>query len=196
MIYCLVARAREQVGAGDLEGLRKTVGEITDAVPDASPDGISAADDLDRYLVYSGGAEQTRGAATTAAPEAAGSPAQPPQDPASPLPAVAAPLSPPPPAPAPVLPAPAEPSKPLDSRLIGLLRRQGDTALGAGDISGARRFYQRGAEAGCGACAEALALTYDAEQLRRMGAVGIKPDLAQVEAWRARARKLGWTGAP
>lgn len=199
-IHCLTVQAREQVKAGNLEELRKTTGEITKALPDASPEGTSAAIELDRYLVFPGDAEQVQNAPTAAAPGSVGTPAQPPQQPPLPLPAVAAPLSPPALLPAPVpstvLPASADPPKPLDGRLVGLLRRQGDTALGLGDISGARRFYQRGAEAGCGACAEALARTYDAEQLRRMGAVGIKPDPAQAEAWRTRARTLGWTGAP
>lgn len=199
-IFRLTAQAREQVKAGNLEELRRTIGEITKALPDASPEGTSAAAELDRYLVSPGDAEQTQGAPTTAAPDSIGTPTQPPQQPPLPLPAVAAPLSPPALLPAPVsstiLPASADPPKPLDVRLVSLLRRHGDTALGVGDISGARRFYQRGAEAGCGACAEALARTYDAEQLRRMGAVGIKPDPAQAEAWRTRARTLGWTGAP
>ena len=80
--------------------------------------------------------------------------------------------------------------------LLGLLQRQGDTALRGGDISGARRFYQRGAESGCGACAEALAQTYDADQLRRLGTVGIKADPAQADAWRTRARELTQSKPP
>ncbi len=91
----------------------------------------------------------------------------------------------------------AEPPTPtllsVPATLLDLLQRQGDTALRSGDVSAARRFYERGANAGCGACAEALAQTYDADQLRRMGTVGIKADPAQVEAWRARARQLGQT---
>lgn len=199
-IYNLVAQAREQARAGNLEELRRAIGEITKALPGASQDGVSAATELDRYLAFPNDAEQAQSIPAAVAPEAVVVPTQPPQGFPLPLPAVAVPLSPPalphPPIPSTLLPAPADPPKPLDIRLVGLLRAQGDTALGVGDISGARRFYQRGAEAGCGACAEALARTYDAEQLRRMGAVGIKPDPTQAEAWRTQARKLGWTSAP
>ncbi len=92
-----------------------------------------------------------------------------------------------PPAPA---PAAQRPPGALND-LVDLLRRQGDSALATGDISGARRFYQAGAENGCGACAASLARTFDAAQLRRMGTVGIMPDPAQAEAWRVRARQLG-----
>lgn len=101
--------------------------------------------------------------------------------------------------PAPVAAAPAAPPeapKAAAKSLTDLLRRQGDQFLAAGDVSGARRFYRRGADVGCGACAEAMAATYDAAQLQRLGAVGVKPDPAQADAWRARARQLGQAGTP
>ncbi len=120
--------------------------------------------------------------------------------PASPAPGLPAPAP-----PAPVSPAPASPVSALPAvavapqaspALVDLLRRQGSAALGNGDISGARRFFQRGAEAGCAPCAEGMAQTFDAEQLNRIGAIGIKPDPAQAEAWRARARQLTQTSKP
>ena len=80
--------------------------------------------------------------------------------------------------------------------LLDLLRRQAAAALGKGDISGARRFLQRGAEAGCAPCAEGMAQTFDAEQLSRIGAIGMRPDPAQAEAWRARARQLTQSRKP
>lgn len=120
---------------------------------------------------------------------AAAAPTPPPERPAPSAPTAAAAVA--------TSPAPAEASQPVASAaLIELLRRQGDSAIETGDISRARRFYRRGADSGCGACAEALARTYDAEHLRRIGAVGIRPDPAQAEAWRTRARQLGWTGTP
>jgi hypothetical protein len=120
---------------------------------------------------------------------------------ALPAPAPPAPVSPAPaspvPAPAPSTPAPSAPVLPAAAAvpqaspaLLDLLHRQGTAALGNGDISGARRFFQRGAEAGCASCAEGMAQTFDAEQLSRIGAIGIRPDPAQAEAWRARARQL------
>lgn len=148
------------------------------------------------------------------------SPAPVPPAPALPTAALPTPALPAPPAPAsPVraLPAPApltpvlDPPAPASSAaaltatavapqaspaLLDLLRRQGAAALGNGDISGARRFFQRGAEAGCAPCAEGMAQTFDAEQLGRIGAIGIRPDPAQAEAWRVRARQLMQTGKP
>jgi len=129
---------------------------------------------------------------------------------ALPAPAPPAPVSPAPaspvsalPAPAPPAPAPSAPASPVAAvapqaspALLELLRRQGAAALGTGDISGARRFFQRGAEAGCAPCAEGMAQTFDAEQLSRIGAIGIRPDPAQAEAWRARARQLTQTRKP
>lgn len=131
--------------------------------------------------------------APVAAPEPSGPSLPPAQGPAAPQPVDPVPLPAPAPAPRPDVPAQASEAS---AALLELLRRQGDAALGSGDISGARRFYRRGANAGCGACAEALARTFDAEQLRRMGAVGIKPDPAQAEAWRTRARQLDRTHVP
>ena len=111
-------------------------------------------------------------------------------------PAPVTPALPAPASPADVLPVPATSVAPASPALLDLLRRQGAAALGNGDISGARRFYQRGADAGCALCAEAMAQTYDAEQLSRIGAIGIRPDPAQAEAWRARARQLTQTKKP
>lgn len=120
------------------------------------------------------------------------------------LPAPAPPVpAPPTPALAPPAPAPSAPALPTTAvapqaspALLDLLRRQGAAALGSGDISGARRFFQRGAEAGCAPCAEGMAQTFDPQQLSRIGAIGIRPDPAQAEMWRARARQLMQTSKP
>lgn len=134
--------------------------------------------------------------------------------PASPVPARLEPAAPTLAVPAPASPAPVSPvlispvvpsaaaltatavAPRASPALLDLLRRQGAAALGNGDISGARRFFQRGAEAGCAPCAEGMAQTFDAEQLSRIGAIGIRPDPAQAEMWRARARQLMQTSKP
>ncbi len=135
-----------------------------------------------------------------AAPPAPASPVLP--APASPVlalpePAISTPV---PASPAPAPSAPALPATAVTRQaspaLLDLLRRQGAAALGNGDVSGARRFFQRGAEAGCAPCAEGMAQTFDAEQLGRIGAIGIRPDPAQAEAWRMRARQLMQTTKP
>lgn len=124
-------------------------------------------------------------------------PAPAPPVPAPPTPALALPaLAPPTPAPsAPALPTTVVAPQ-ASPALLDLLRRQGAAALGSGDISGARRFFQRGAEAGCAPCAEGMAQTFDPQQLSRIGAIGIRPDPAQAEMWRARARQLMQTSKP
>ncbi len=116
---------------------------------------------------------------------------------ASPTPVLA------PPAPAQPSPAPSATAPPTTAvaplaspALLDLLRRQGAAALANGDISGARRFFQRGADAGCAPCAEGMAQTFDAQQLSRIGAIGIRPDPVQAEVWRARARQLTQTRQP
>jgi len=131
------------------------------------------------------------------APAAPASPAPDLPAPGLPTPVSPALASPVPASPAPTAPAPSAPALPAAAvapqaspALLDLLHRQGTAALGNGDISGARRFFQRGAEAGCASCAEGMAQTFDAEQLSRIGAIGIRPDPAQAEAWRARARQL------
>lgn len=138
------------------------------------------------------------------------SPATVPPAPALPTVALSAPdlpflalPAPAPPAPSPPAPAPSAPALPTTAvapqaspALLDLLRRQGAAALGSGDVSGARRFFQRGAEAGCAPCAEGMAQTFDPQQLSRIGAIGIRPDPAQAEVWRARARQLMQTSKP
>lgn len=190
-IQRLVAQARQQAAAHEREGVSRTLSDISRLLPGASTDGLAAATglitDLGRLRPEAEdpatGTEAFPGAGKPGPP----SPPEPAAPPAPPKPSLASRA-----APAADPPARAVPS----AALLALLRQQGDAALRTGDISTARRFFQRGAEIGCAACAEALAGTFDAEQLRRMGAVGIKADPAQAEAWRARARQLSQAGTP
>lgn len=176
----LVAQAQTQAAAHAAGDVAKTIDEVAKLVPRASPEGVAAMtklmEDLDRMML-----------------DAEREPAD-----ADAAPVAAAPVAPASVAPAPSLPvAQARPAPALvEAGLLDLLRRRGDAAFQVSDISGARRYYQRGAEAGCAACAEGLARTYDARELRRIGAIGIAPDPALAETWRSRARQLGWNGTP
>ena len=160
-------------------------------------DGIAAVDQLKKDLAGSSGDGQRQEVAPPAIPKAVDASSQPigsaaAQQSIPPVKGTAPSIPQRAPAPAlppvPVFPAPDAPQ--ASPSLLELLRRRGASAFGQGDISGARLFYKRGADAGCGPCAEAMAQTYDAEQLSRMGATGIKPDPVLAEAWRVRARQL------
>lgn len=162
----LVAQAQTQAAAHAPGDVARTIDEVVKLVPRASMEGIAAMtklmEDLDRMMPDAG----REPAAADTAPKLAAAPS-------------------PPAAQAPPTLAPAQ------AGLLDLLRRRGDAAFQASDISTARRYYQRGAEAGCGACAEALARTYDAQELRRIGAIGVAPDPALAETWRNQAQQLG-----
>ena len=171
----LVAQAQTQAAAHAAGDVAKTIDEVAKLVPRASPEGVAAMtklmEDLDRMMLDAEREPADAGPAPTAA--------------APPSPIASLPVSSLPVAQARPMPAP------VDAGLLDLLRRRGDAAFQASDISTARRYYQRGAEAGCGACAEALARTYDAQELRRIGAIGVTPDPALAETWRNQARQLG-----
>jgi TPR repeat protein len=59
------------------------------------------------------------------------------------------------------------------------------------DISAARLFYERAANAGSARAAMALGETYNATFLARLGAVGTKPNPAMAEQWYRKAAALG-----
>lgn len=176
----LVAQAQTQAAAHAAGDVARTIDEVAKLVPRASPEGVAAMtklmEDLDRMMLDAEREPPDAGAAPVATA------------PVAPAPVATAPS--PPVAQARPMPPPAE------AGLLDLLRRRGDAAFQVSDISGARRYYQRGAEAGCAACAEALARTYDARELRRIGAIGIAPDPALAETWRSRARQLSRNSTP
>jgi hypothetical protein len=100
---------------------------------------------------------------------------------------------------APRPPAPAassqssEPPPPLtedQKRALALMER-GRTQAERGNISVARLFYRRAADAGLGEGALALAATYDPDELARMRVAGVQPDLALAREWYEKARQLG-----
>ena len=63
--------------------------------------------------------------------------------------------------------------------------------LEQGNITPARQFFRRAAEAGLAQAAIRLATTYDPAELRRFKAQGLVPDLAEARKWYERARELG-----
>ncbi len=84
----------------------------------------------------------------------------------------------------PAMPAAAPPA------LIATLMRRGDALLALGDISGARRFFERAAEAGSADAAVAAGRTHDPAALAALGARGIRPDPEAAAAWYQRAEAL------
>ena len=68
---------------------------------------------------------------------------------------------------------------------------RGDGFLSAGDITSARLFYERAADAGSGSAALRLGATFDPGFLNRAGVRGIPSDLEQAASWYRRARQLG-----
>ncbi len=79
-------------------------------------------------------------------------------------------------------------------RALRLLKK-GHEELGDGGIAQARLLYERAAEAGLPDGAMALAATYDADELGRLGVQGLRPDPAAAKRWYERAEQLGATEA-
>jgi hypothetical protein len=74
---------------------------------------------------------------------------------------------------------------------IAILMRRGDAFLTSGDITSARLFFERAAEAGSGPAALQLGATFDPVMLGRVGGrIGLA-DRAQALLWYRRARDLG-----
>lgn len=89
-------------------------------------------------------------------------------------------------------PAPAARLTPQQSQQLQAMMRKGDEQMKVGNISSARLLYRHAAEAGLAAAALALAASYDAEELRKLGVVGgVQPDQKQAQFWYEKARELG-----
>lgn len=91
--------------------------------------------------------------------------------------------------------SPPEPKRPALSgeareRALRLVKR-GDEQLAEGGIAQARLLYERAADAGLALGAMAMAATYDAVELQRLGVRGLKPDDAAARRWYERALLLG-----
>jgi len=77
---------------------------------------------------------------------------------------------------------------PLSPSTVALLLRQGNERLALGDISAARRLFERAAAAGSAAGARGVARTYDPSVL---GQAGMLADPAAAAAWQRVAAALG-----
>jgi len=77
---------------------------------------------------------------------------------------------------------------PLD---LTLLLSRADTMLALGDISAARRLYERAAALGSARAATAAGKTYDPSFLAASGVQGIVPDQAAASEWYRKAAALG-----
>ena len=82
-------------------------------------------------------------------------------------------------------------SVPHDRERAQRLLAKGNEQLEEGNISAARLFYERSADAGLAEGAMALAATFDAAELGRLSVRGIKADPKQARQWYERARQLG-----
>jgi hypothetical protein len=88
-----------------------------------------------------------------------------------------------------------QPSVPQDRERALRLVKKGDEQLAEGNIAAARLFYERAADAGLAEGAMALADTFDAQELARLGVRGIQPDPKQARRWYERAQQLGASDA-
>jgi TPR repeat protein len=77
--------------------------------------------------------------------------------------------------------------------MVTAMLRRGEALLATGDISGARRFFERAAASGSAPAARAMAETFDPEILVARGARGLQPDAAAALQWYRRAAELGAT---
>jgi len=91
------------------------------------------------------------------------------------------------------LSAPASPpaAPRLPAAEISALVERGDALFSARDISSARLYYERAAEAGDGQAALQLGESFDPVMLERAGVRGVTGDPAQALSWYRRARELG-----
>jgi TPR repeat protein len=71
------------------------------------------------------------------------------------------------------------------------LLARGDAFLGTGDITSARLFYERAADAESGLAALRLGATFDPVLSGRASLRGATADPAQALSWYRRARELG-----
>lgn len=104
----------------------------------------------------------------------------------------------PPPIPRPPAPAASssEPTPPTEAQeRAAVFLDRGRTQLEGGNVSAARLFFRRAADAGLAQGALSLAGTYDPDELARMRVAGVQPDLALAREWYEKARKLGATEA-
>ncbi|WP_144299940.1 hypothetical protein [Elioraea rosea] len=91
--------------------------------------------------------------------------------------------------------APSAPIAPLavpdPPAVVGAMLLRGEALLAIGDVSGARRFFERAAGSGNAAAALQMGRTFDPTVLSTIGARGITPDRDAAMAWYRHAQALG-----
>jgi hypothetical protein len=92
---------------------------------------------------------------------------------------------------APPAPAPPAASARFSTQEIAELLARGDALLRTGDVTSARLFYERAANAGDGGAALRMGATFDPVFLDRDALRGVRGDPAQARYWYHRARDLG-----
>jgi hypothetical protein len=83
----------------------------------------------------------------------------------------------------------------LSPQEVDRLTNLGEKMLAQGDVSTARRLLEHAAEARSARAALLLGATYDPEGLRKMGVLGMRPDLEKAHMWYTRAAQYGSTEA-
>ena len=83
----------------------------------------------------------------------------------------------------------------LADRQVGELLARGDVFLRAGDLTSARLFYERAADAGDGQAALRMGATFDPTFLASAGLRNLSGDLAKARLWYHRALRLGTSEA-
>jgi hypothetical protein len=79
----------------------------------------------------------------------------------------------------------------LSAEEVERLTNLGEKMLAQGDLATARRLLEHAAQARGARAALLLGATYDPDGLRKMGAVGVRPDLEKAHMWYARAAEFG-----
>jgi TPR repeat protein len=79
----------------------------------------------------------------------------------------------------------------LSAEEVNGLIHWGEKFLAQGDVATARHVLERAAQTRDARVPLMLAATYDPDGLRRMGMVGVRPDLEQAKSWYTRAAELG-----
>jgi hypothetical protein len=83
----------------------------------------------------------------------------------------------------------------LSPQEVDRLTNLGEKMLAQGDVSTARRLLEHAAEARGARAALLLGATYDPEGLRKMGVLGMRPDVDKAHMWYTRAAQYGSTEA-
>jgi hypothetical protein len=86
---------------------------------------------------------------------------------------------------------PARQFTPAQEQMAATLTSRGDAMLAIKDISAARKLYEQAATMGNAAAAKGLARTYDPDYVKRLGIIGMRPDVAMAASWYDRAAALG-----